>query len=258
MKNQAIFLLLLLLISRLFAFDDLWQKTQEISSRSNNLIPGRSSITFDYTQTVRLTDFMVHWEAELIHELDATNQIRTSIESKKMTDNFNELKNQVIPISTLNEFRTTLDQFRKSFTDMVNGQANIDLTPKENGIFTENDRKILTVKRQKKLLQIGGITCVEYQINYKPKEKKDEQTKGKIWVHSETGVPVYAELQPLQSLLSMVPGLKPELQIYFDYDPDNNTYYPSRQVLNMIYNLPESTITMKTLSELSDYWFYHD
>jgi hypothetical protein len=259
MKKLLVCLLLLTFVCSVFAYDELWQKAQAIAENSWNLVPGKTTVQSENITTTSKYTFKLGYEIVVGLSLGEDGAIKSELISKSIHDNYDELKkNTGIPKADLNNLKRELDDVKASFNNQVNEQLSDDDKPEKNGIFFENDRKILTLNKQKKTQVIEGKTCSVYRYKYRPADKKETQ-EGTVWLDTETGaiVQMQRSLDNDRMPLEIRKYATPELKATYQYDAELNRTYPVKQEINLEITQGMETHTVNQIIQNEDFWEYN-
>ena len=211
MKKIILVFLILTFICTVYAFDELWQKAQEIAENSWRLVPGQTTMQISFREG-RNEMRNMGFTARISHTLNEDNTIYStllSLENRGDTSS-DEEEPDIEELSELREFRDLLEAMSK------------DMIPTREGMFFETDTRNIRVRRQNQTRRIGRRQCQAFEVRYSPSGRRSERIEGTVWLEIDTGVPVLAEMQ--------IPMLneRRSSNVSYGYDAATNQYFTSR------------------------------
>ena len=256
---------LILTITTIFAFDELWQKAQTIMENSKNYVPGTLAQHWESVTKKPGYEFRLGYEIIIGHALGEEGKTETSLISRNTFDNYNDLRNNPgIPRNDILDMRKAVDELKSGINSISNSMLNKDMDAEElddrdilwTEIFTETDPKKLVLTPQKRDQNIGGNTCRVYKVRYMPDGKKKNSQTGTIYLDTVTGVPVLSVFDILDLGLPLEIKLprNPEMRTYYSYDVENNIAHPSRVEIKISIPFMGITSEMNTMITMGDYW----
>ena len=265
MKKLLVTMLVLTIMTSVFAFDELWQKAQAVMENSKNMTPGTLAQHFESISKNPKFEFKLGYEIIVSFAPGEAGSTVTSLVSRRTFDNFSDLRtNKGIPNSDLIEMRKAVDEMKASINGISNDMLNKDMDSDELegndlnwfGVFQETDPKKLNLSPQKKLQSMNGVTCQVYKVKYMPDGNKKNTETGTIYLNAQTGVPVYSsfDLRNMKLPLELKLITDPAMNTHYTYDAEKNMALPSRVEINISIPFMGTTSSMNTLITMGDYW----
>jgi len=229
MKKLVTCIMLMGIISSVFAIDELWQKAQKISQNSWRLVPGKT------TERLKMID-------PKKNEIQSNEEI---IVKHSLGNNKNVLNKLVL--ATKNG--EALDPEEKRVKKILSK----DNTPKKKGVFFETNPKYFKVKRLDEIKEINGKKCQAYEIEYIADGDKDKALKGKIYLDIITGSPVLSELQLVNTPMSVE---NVDMVTHYNFDNKKNQVYVSKKEIHTLVSMFFVKAKMEGIVLMEDYWEY--
>ena len=273
MKKTLLTMLLIAMISSIFAIDDLWKKAQTLAENSWNLVPGKTTTTVETFQngvsqgpgvTVVKSVYLSE-EGKIISEIIPQENEPPALKIEDL-ENLEELLGS-LPGSESGQTRVlTLSGSDIDMSNLPAGthtvrhvqtssESHQDLTPKKEGIFFEKNKKFLTLKKIRGTKTIEGKICQGYSYDYTKTGLKKDREQGTIWLDITTGAPVFKEPTAPKDLLATETTIS---NVYYGYNAETSQFYTERIESNSDISIPIANLKMnmkRTIIE-EDHWEY--
>ena len=215
MKRFILVMLIISFVYSAFAFDELWQRAQEVAENSWRLVPGLTTMQMSFRTGRNEMDNM-GFVARISHGLAEDNTIYSELLSVVDRDPNSSINSDDVDLTDLE----SIQEFRE-FRELIS-QMGKDMIPEREGMFFETNTRNLTVRRTRQERRVNRRDCQAFDVRYSPTGKRADRVEGTVWIDIERGVPVLAEMQ--------IPMLdqKRSTNIHYAFDARTNQFYPSR------------------------------
>ena len=251
-----------------FHADELWQKAQELAGNSYTLVPGKRTIIIETVtdgdtaaaeSTTTAYSFHLGDNGEIV-----TEQISTPVSfdlsaldfdiSEHLGDIQSGSNVKILTLTSMDDLPDFVDMENVQMFSMHSDSVSFDLTPSRTGIFFEEDRHKLTLRKMRGTKEIDGINVSGYAFKYSITGQKSDRTKGVVWLNSETGAPVMQEIS--STGLSMTGST--DTVKHFGFKTDTNQFFVEKEIEIMSISVPlvgiNINITTTTIDE--EHWNY--